>query len=117
MNKSRKESGPMLRLLSADELVNGMCDEDNVAMHLAASIMDLSQDMDRLTGHARCLGDLARAAAVRRLVAGKPAFLKIAGIDGIVRQMPDGTRDLVEFADGRPIVVGRLPAVDLAEFV
>jgi len=41
--------------------------------------------------------------------AGVPAYYREPGIDGNIRWMPDGSRQIVELVDGQDVVVRELP--------
>jgi hypothetical protein len=56
----------------------------------------------------RQAGHIARA---RAQAAGIPVYYTDRSIaDGIIREMPDGTRHLIEIIDGEDVVKGTLPA-------
>lgn len=99
---------PTLRVLTAEEMINGL--------DIAAWAPLARQAEDILTRRASDIADAAlddfarqnRELAEVRLADGLPAYIKLDGIDGIVRQMPDGTRDVIEITDGILTIVKRL---------
>lgn len=107
-----KPRKPHLRALTEDEMSNGLDPLDWLVLEVEAEALMVRKIAiaadDTLASVGRKNGELAE----RRLADGLPAYVKLDGVQGIVRQMPDGTRDEVEIVHGVMTVRRRLPPVD-----
>lgn len=96
---------PPLRLLSEEELQSGLSPLDLALLEFRAKVLQLDHEVSHTKGVGQEIEAFAKQVASERLAAGKEAYMRVEGVEGIVRQNPDGTRDAVEVIDGKPVIV------------